>query len=319
MGSYVLKRLLVALPSLLGISVVLFTVLALAPGDPFEELATNPNVPTEVRAMLRAKFGLDDPIWQRYFRWLAAMLQGDWGYSFISRVDVDSLIWQRIPVTLAVIGASQVLGLLIALPVGIYSAARPYSWFDRIASSLAFVGFSLPTFFTGLLLILLFSIKLDWLPFVYRTDIAATGWQWWWEHIKQAIMPVMVLGLFQGASWMRYVRSAMLDVIRLDYVTTARSKGLSERVVVLKHVVRNAMIPVVTLVALQMPAVFGGAIVTEQIFRIPGIGSLLIDAILRNDTPVIMAVTFVFACLVIVFNLIADMLYGWLDPRISYT
>ncbi len=318
MLSYILRRLLIALPSVLGISVVLFTVLALAPGDPFEELATNPNVPAEVKAMLRVKFGLDDPIWQRYFRWLAAMLQGDWGFSFISRVNVDTLILQRMPVTLAVIGASQVLALLIALPVGIYSAAKPYSWFDRIASTLAFVGFSLPTFFTGLLLILLFSITLDWLPFVYRADISATGWQWWWEHIKQSIMPVTVLGLFQGASWTRYVRSAMLDVIRLDYVTTARSKGLSERVVVLKHVVRNALIPVVTLVALQMPAVFGGAIVTEQIFRIPGIGSLLIDAILRNDTPVIMAVTFVFACLVIFFNLIADLLYGWLDPRISY-
>jgi peptide/nickel transport system permease protein len=246
------------------------------------------------------------------------MFRGDWGFSFISRVNVDSLILQRVPVTLAVIGASQVLALMIALPVGIYSAMRPYSWFDRVASALAFVGFSLPTIFTGLLLILLFSIKLDWLPFVYRADIAATGWQWWWEHLRQAIMPVMVLGLFQGASWTRYVRSAMLDVIRLDHVTTARSKGLSDWDIVMKHVVRNALIPVVTLVALQMPAIFGGAIVTEQIFRIPGIGSLLIDAILRNDTPVIMGVTFVFSCLVILFNLIADLLYGWLDPRISY-
>ena len=246
------------------------------------------------------------------------MVQGDWGFSFISRVDVDKLILQRVPVTLAVIGASQILALLIALPVGIYSAAKPYSWFDRIASTLAFIGFSLPTFFTGLLLIYLFSITLGWLPFVYSSDISATGWQWWWEQLRQSIMPVLVLGLFQAASWTRYVRSAMLDVIRLDYVTTARSKGLKERVVVMKHVVRNALIPVVTLVAMQMPAVFGGAIVTEQIFRIPGIGSLLIDAILRNDTPVIMAVTFVFACLVILFNLIADLLYGWLDPRISY-
>jgi peptide/nickel transport system permease protein len=318
LGPYILRRLLIAVPSLLGISVVLFTVLALAPGDPFEELATNPNVPAEVRIMLRAKFGLDDPVWQRYFRWLAAMVQGDWGFSFISRVDVDTLILQRVPVTLAVIGLSQLLALAIALPVGIISATRPYSVFDQIANTLAFIGFSLPTFFTGLLLILLFSIKLDWLPFVFRADISATGWQWWWENLKQAIMPVMVLGLFQGASWTRYVRSAVLDVIRLDHVTTARSKGLPERTVIMKHVVRNALIPVVTLVALQMPAVFGGAIVTEQIFRIPGIGSLLIDAILRNDTPVIMAVTFVFACLVIFFNLIADLLYGWLDPRISY-
>jgi peptide/nickel transport system permease protein len=318
MGPYLLRRLLIALPSLLGISVVLFTVLALAPGDPFSELALNPNVPAEVKLALRAKFGLDDPVWQRYFHWLWAMLHGDWGFSFISRVDVDTLILQRVPTTLAVIGASQLLALCIALPVGIYSAVRPYSWFDRIASALAFVGFSLPTFFTGILLILIFSIKLDWLPFVYRADLTSTGWAWWGEQLKQSIMPVAVLGLFQGASWTRYVRSSMLDVVRLDHVTTARSKGLSERVVVMKHIVRNALIPVVTLVALTMPQVFGGAIVTEQIFRVPGIGSLLIDAILRNDTPVIMAVTFVFSCLVIFFNLVADLLYGWLDPRISF-
>ncbi len=318
MGSYILRRLLLTLPSILGISVVLFTVLALAPGDPFEELATNPNVPSEVRQMLRAKFGLDDPVWQRYFRWLFAMMQGDWGYSFLSRVDVDTLIMQRVPVTLVVIGASQLVALAIALPVGIFAATRPYSVFDQIANTLAFIGFSLPTFFTGILFIMLFSITLGWLPFVYRADIAATGWAWWWEHIRQSIMPVMVLGLFQGASWTRYVRSAVLDVIHLDYVTTARSKGLSERVVVLKHAVRNALIPVVTLVALQMPAVFGGAIVTEQIFRVPGIGSLLIDAIQRNDTPVIMAVTFVLSILVIMFNLMADIIYGWLDPRITY-
>jgi peptide/nickel transport system permease protein len=318
LGQYILRRLLLAIPSLLGISVVLFTVLALAPGDPFEELASNPAIPTEVRMALRAKFGLDDPVWQRYFNWFGAMIQGDWGYSFVSRIDVDTLILQRVPVTVAVIGASQVVALLVALPVGIISAVRPYSWFDRIASTIAFIGFSLPTFFTGLLFILLFSITLDWLPFVYRADIAATGWEWWWLQIKQSLMPVMVLGLFQGATWTRYVRSAVLDVVRLDYVTTARSKGLAERVVIVKHVVRNALIPVVTLVALQMPAVFGGAIVTEQIFRVPGIGSLLIDAILRNDTPVIMGVTFVFSILVIVFNLTADLLYGWLDPRISY-
>jgi peptide/nickel transport system permease protein len=317
-GNYILRRLLIAVPSLLGISIILFTVLALAPGDPFEEMATNPNVPPEVRMALRAQFGLDDPVWQRYTHWLASMLKGDWGFSFVSRIDVDTLILQRVPVTVAVIGSALILALLVALPVGILAAVKPYSWFDRIASTLAFIGFSLPTFFTGIVFILFFSIYLGWLPFVYRSDIAATGWMWWWQHFKQSIMPITVLGLFQAASMMRYVRSAVLDVIRLDYVTTARSKGLSERTVITKHVVRNALIPVVTLVALQMPAVFGGAIVTEQIFRIPGIGSLLIDAILRNDTPVIMAVTFVLAILVILFNLLADILYGWLDPRIAY-
>jgi peptide/nickel transport system permease protein len=317
MGQYVLRRLLIAIPSLLGISLVLYTVLALAPGDPFGELTTNPNVPPEVAAALRASFGLDDPIYLRYLHWLVAMAHGDWGFSFVSRMNVDSLILQRLPTTLYVIGSAQLLALSIAIPVGVYAATKPYSVFDQIANTLAFIGFSLPTFFTGLLFILVFSVKLDWLPFVYTTDIKGSGIHWVLEQIRQAIMPVMVLGLFQAASMTRFVRSAMLDVIRLDYVTTARAKGLGQTKVIVKHVMRNAMIPVVTLIALQMPAVFGGAIVTEQIFRIPGIGSLLISSILSNDTPVVMAVTFVFACLVVLFNLIADVLYGWLDPRIS--
>ena len=315
---YVIRRLLIVVPSMLGISLLLFTVLALAPGDPFGELASNPAVPPEVRAALRAKFGLDDPVWSRYLHWLAAMLQGDWGFSFVSRMNVDTLILQRLPTTLIVIGSAQLLAIVVAIPVGVLAATRPYSVFDQIASTFAFIGFSLPTFFTGLLLILVFSIQLDWLPFVYRADINATGWQFYWEHIKQSIMPVTVLGLFQGASLVRYVRSAVLDVIRLDYVTTARSKGIGERKVIIKHVVRTALIPVVTLVALQMPIVFGGAIVTEQIFRVPGIGSLLIASILANDTPVVMGVTFVFACLVVLFNLMADFVYAWLDPRIAF-
>lgn len=317
MSQYVLRRLIIAIPSLLGISLVLFVVLALAPGDPFSELATNPNVPPEVALALRAKFGLDDPIYLRYLHWLNAMLHGDWGFSFVSRMNVDTLILQRLPATLYVIGSAQILALLIAIPVGVYAATKPYSLFDQIANTLAFVGFSLPTFFTGILFILIFSVTLDWLPFVYTTDIKATGIRYVLEMIRQAIMPVAVLGVFQAASMTRFVRSAMLDVIRLDYVTTARAKGLGQAKVIVKHVMRNAMIPVVTLIALQMPAVFGGAIVTEQIFRIPGIGSLLISSILSNDTPVVMAVTFVFACLVVLFNLIADVLYGWLDPRIS--
>lgn len=315
---YLIRRLLIAIPSLLGISAVLFTVLALAPGDPFSEIAANPAIPPEVAAALRAKFGLDDPVWTRYLHWLLAMLRGDWGFSFASRIDVDKLILQRLPTTLIVIGAAQLLAILVAVPVGVLAATKPYSLLDQVANTLAFIGFSLPTFFTGLLLILVFSVRLEWLPIVYRTDLQATGWLWLWEEIKQSIMPVAVLGLFQGASLVRYVRSAVLDVIRLDYVTTARSKGIGERSVIIKHVVRTALIPVVTLVALQMPIVFGGAIVTEQIFRVPGIGSLLISAMLANDTPVVMAVTFVFACLVVFFNLIADVLYGWLDPRIAF-
>ena len=315
---YVIRRILLMIPSIFGISVVLFSVLALAPGDPFAELAANPAIPPEVAASLRTKFGLDDPVWMRYGHWLLAMLQGDWGFSFASRINVETLILQRLPTTLIVIGAAQTLAILVALPVGVLAGTRPYSIFDQVANTLAFVGFSLPTFFTGLLLILLFSVKLEWLPMVYRADLNTTGWQWVWEQIRQSIMPVVVLGLFQGASLVRYVRSAVLDVVRLDYVTTARSKGIGERAVTLRHIVRTALIPVVTLIALQLPIVFGGALVTEQIFRVPGIGSLLISAMLANDTPVVMAVTFVLSCLVVLFNFFADILYGWLDPRISY-
>jgi peptide/nickel transport system permease protein len=315
---YLIRRLLIMVPVLAGISLVLFTILALAPGDPFEELAANPNVPREVAQALRHQYGLDDPVALRYMRWFSAMLKGDWGFSFVSRVDVSTLIWQRLPTSLFVLGTAQVLAILIALPIGTLSAIRPYSFFDQVATTLAFVGFSLPTFFTGLVFILVFSIWLDWLPFIYRADIAATGWRWWWEYARQAAMPVAVLGLFQGATLTRFVRSAVIDVIRLDYVNTARAKGLSEGVTVVKHVIRNALIPVVTLLALQLPGIFTGAVITEQIFRIPGIGSLLISSILANDTPVIMAITFVFSCLVVIFNLIADLLYGWLDPRIAF-
>src|SRR5436853_3402348 len=318
MSKYVLRRILILIPVLAGISVVLFAILAMAPGDPFEELATNPNVPPEVRMNLRAKFGLDDPLPIRYVRLVTSVVRGAWGFSFVSRVAVDTLILQRLPATLVVLGSALLLAILIAVPIGTYSALRPYSIFDQVATTFAFIGFSLPTFFTGLLFILLFSSYLDWLPFIYRADISATGWRWYWEHIRQAIMPVAVLGLFQAAAMTRFMRAAVLDVIRLDYVNTARAKGLPEKTTLVKHVVRNALIPVVTLVALQIPNVFGGAIVTEQIFRVPGIGSLLISSILANDTPVVMAVTFVLACLVILFNLMADIIYGWLEPRIDY-
>jgi peptide/nickel transport system permease protein len=310
--------LLIVVPSLAGISLVLFTLLALAPGDPFGELATNPNVPREVAQQLREKFGLDDPLPVRYVRWLTSMVRGDWGFSFVSRVNVDTLILQRLPTTLFVLGSAQLLGLLIALPVGTLSALRPYSFFDQVATTIAFLGFSLPTFFTGLLFILLFSIHLDWLPMIYRADLNVTGFRWYWETFRQAIMPISVLGLFQAATLTRFTRSAVLDVIRLDYVNTARAKGLAESVTIVKHVIRNALIPVVTLIALQIPQIFTGALVTEQIFRVPGIGSLLISSILANDTPVIMSITFVFSCLVVLFNLFADLLYSWLDPRISY-
>lgn len=319
MHKYLLRRVLITIPTLIGISLVLFTVLAMAPGDPFEELALNPNIPAEVRLNLRHQFGLDDPIPVRYVRWFTSMLRGDWGYSFVSRVDVDRLILQRLPTTLFVLGTAYGLALLIALPVGVISAVRPYSLFDQIATTLAFVGHSLPTFFTGLLFILLFSLYLDWLPFIYSTTIEASGIRWVVDHLRQAAMPIAVLGLFEAASLTRFVRASMLDVIHQDFVTTARAKGLTERRTVLWHVLRNALIPVITIVALQLPGIFTGAVITEQIFRVPGIGSLLIAAIQSTDTPVVMAITFVYAMLVVVFNLVADIIYGFLDPRITYS
>jgi peptide/nickel transport system permease protein len=307
------------IPVLLGISIILFCILALAPGDPFGDLAANENIPPEILFKLRQQFGMDDPIYLRYVRWFAAMIQGNWGYSFVSRVPVVDLIMQRLPVTLFVLGAAYVVALLVALPVGILSAVKPYSIFDQLATTFAFIGYSLPTFFTGLLFILLFSIYLDWLPFIYNSTIEAKGLDWALEHLRQAAMPIAVLGLFQAALLTRFVRASMLEVIDQDFVTTARAKGVHERLVILKHALRNALIPVATVIAYDIPSIFTGALITEQIFRVPGIGSLLIGSIESNDTPVAMAIVFVNAALVIIFNLLVDVIYGFLDPRISYS
>ena len=314
MTRYIAQRLLIAIPTLIIISMVVFGILALAPGDPLSQLATNPDVPAEVRLQIRHQYGLDQPTPVRYVKWATSFARGDWGYSFASRTDVSKLILHRLPTDLWVVGTAYLIALLIALPVGVLAAVKQYSVFDQIATTLAFMGFSLPTFFTGVLLILIFSIGLHWLPFIYNTTATTPS-----EIIKQAIMPVAVLALFNAASLTRFTRASVLDNVRQDYVRTARAKGVSERHVVLRHVLRNSLIPVVTLVALSLPAVFTGAVVTEQIFRVPGIGSLLITSILNSDTPVVMAITFVYAILVVAFNLLADVLYGVLDPRIKYT
>jgi peptide/nickel transport system permease protein len=318
-STFILRRLLISIPTVVGISLVIFTIISIAPGDPFAELANNPNVPAEVRQNLRDQYGMDDPLFVRYVRWFTQFIRGNWAFSFVSRVDVRDLIWQRLPTTLLIMGSAYMVALLIAVPVGILSAVRQYSWLDSVASTLAMLGISLPTFCTGLLFILIFSINLGWLPMIYRTDINAGGLEYLGLRLKYMLMPVMVIGLAEGAVLTRFVRSSMLDVIRLDYITTARAKGLTERRVMLRHALRNALIPVVTIIALQLPGIFTGAIVTEQIFRVPGMGSLLISSILQKDTPVVMAILFVASALVVLFNLIADLLYGWLDPRIKYS
>lgn len=318
MGKYLVRRILIAIPTLLLISFVVFAILALAPNDPLAQFALNPAIPESVRENIRRTLGLDQPWPVRYVKWLTAALQGNLGQSFTAKIPVMDLIWQRLPNTLAVLGVAYVISVLLAIPIGVLSAVKRYSAFDHAATSIAFIGFSVPTFFTGILLILIFSVKLHWLPFIYDSTLKITDLDTLGRQLRQSIMPIMVLALFNTATLMRFVRSEMLDNLPLDYVRTARSKGLRERLVILRHVLRNSLIPVVTIVALGVPTVFGGALITEQIFRVPGIGSLLIASIEQSDIPVVMGTTFIFAVLVVVFNLIADVLYGLLDPRIRY-
>jgi peptide/nickel transport system permease protein len=309
---------LLAIPTLLLISLVLFAILSLAPGDPLSQFAANPAVPPEVRENIRRSLGLDQPWPVRYVKWLIAVSHGDWGFSFGSRIPVWDLIKLRIPSTLAVVGVAYLVALVIAIPIGILSAVKQYSIFDHIATTFAFMGFSVPTFFTGLLLIILLSVKLQWLPFIYDSTLQVRDFASLGAQVKQSIMPIAVLGLFQTAILVRYTRASMLENLPQDYVRTARAKGLASFSVINRHVVRNSLIPVVTLIALSAPTVFSGALVTEQIFRVPGIGSLLITSIQNNDIPVIMAITFTFSILVVIFNLVADLTYGVLDPRIRY-
>jgi peptide/nickel transport system permease protein len=316
---YILRRLLIAIPTLIVISFVVFAILALAPTDPLAQFGADPRVPPEVRERIRESMGLNDPWPVRYVKWISSVATLDFGYSFMSRGPVMDLIGQRLPNTLAVVGVAYVIGVILAIPIGLVSAVKRYSVFDHLSTTFAFVGFSVPTFFTGLLLIIIFSVKLHWLPFIYDstlkiTDLASLG-----DQIKQSIMPITVLALFNTATIARYTRAEMLEHLPLDYVRTARAKGIKERFVVLRHVLRNSLIPVITLVALGIPAVFGGAIVTEQIFRVPGIGELLVRSIGQGDTPVVAGILLIFAFLVVMFNLVADVLYAVLDPRIRYS
>lgn len=319
MGTYIIRRLLTAIPTLIAISIIIFTILKLAPGDPLSQFAANPSVPIEVRQNIRKQLGLDDPLPVQYSKWATSWVKGDWGFSFASRIGVRQLVVDRIGTTLLVLGTAELVAVLIAIPIGILSAVKQYSIFDQVATTIAFFGFSIPTFFSGLLFILLFSIKLHWLPFIYETNTAHGGLLGVWERLKYMAMPVMVLGLFQSARLMRYTRASMLENIRLDYVRTARAKGLKEFTVIISHILRNALIPVVTILALDLPGIFAGAVVTEQIFRVPGMGSLLISSIQSSDTPVVMALTFIYSILVVLFNLLADVVYGLIDPRIKYS
>lgn len=338
MGRYAIRRTLFAIPTLIAISLILFTILDLAPGDPTGQLPLT--VPADVREAIRESLGLNDPFLIKWLSWMKLMFVNEPLHltgelfnvcigdcegrariiSWSSRGPAMDTIIERLPQTLWVLGLATIFGIIIAIPVGVISAYKQYSWFDNGGTFLTMLGYSLPTFFTGLLAIVIFSVWLDWFPSFYKTThtVDFTDWSSVWFQIKQMIMPVTVLSLFNAAALTRFTRSAMLDNLNEDYVRTARAKGLSESKVVIRHAMRNSMIPVVTLIALQIPGIFAGAIITEQIFRINGLGQLLIAAIGQADVPMVQTLTFIFAVLIVIFNLFADLMYGILDPRIRY-
>ncbi len=336
MLNYTLRRLMFAIPTLLVISFIIFALLDLAPNDPTGNLPLT--IPPDVREKIRENLGLGQPFHIRYLKWLQQFFVNEplnvieqiFGFelagsedrlrvrSWATRSPVVDLIVERMPQTLWVVGMSYVVGILIALPIGIISAYKQYSIFDQIGSFVSMVGFSVPTFFTGVVLIVIFSVQLQWLPSIYDTTHEVTDLSSFWVQIKQMIMPVMVLAFFNAAQLSRFVRASMLDNLNMDYVRTARAKGMSETIVLLIHVLRNSMIPVITVIALGIPQIFSGAIITEQIFRVNGLGQLLIIGIQGADIPLVQTLTFIFAVLIILFNLVADVLYGILDPRIRY-
>ncbi|MCP3991346.1 MAG: ABC transporter permease [Actinomycetia bacterium] len=338
MGSYIIRRTLFAIPTLIAISLIIFLILNLAPGDPTAQLPLT--IPDEIKDQIRESLGLNDPFFQKWMNWnrlmfineplnaldsVTGICVGDCEnrariISWSSRAPAMDVIYQRLPQTLWVLGLAFLLGTLMAIPVGVYSAYKQYSAFDNFGTLITMIGFSVPTFFTGLLAIMIFSVWLGWLPSFYRTthDVDFTSWSSIWFQIKQMLMPVGVLTMFNAANLSRFTRAAALDNLHEEYVRTARAKGVSEGKVVSVHVMRNSMIPVVTLIALSIPGIFSGAIITEQIFRINGLGALLITAIGQNDIPMVQTLTFIFAVLIVAFNLLADVLYGLLDPRIRY-
>ncbi|MEO1492364.1 MAG: ABC transporter permease [Pseudomonadota bacterium] len=333
---YTIRRLLFMIPTLLVISFIIFAILDFAPGDPTAQLPLT--IPAEVREQIREALGLGEPLYVRYGLWLQQFFWNEplnlieqWTgatigdsenrvriISWSTRSPVVDLIVERMPQTLWVVGTAYLVAILIAIPIGVISAYKQYSWFDNTGTFVSMIGFSIPPFFSGLVLIVIFSVSLGWFPSIYDTTHRVTGWDSFVVQVNQMFLPVMVLALQITAQLSRFMRSSMLDNLNLDYVRTARAKGVKERTVVLLHVLRNSMIPVVTVIALGVPQIFGGAIITEQIFKVNGLGALLIGGIEAADIPLVQTLTFIFAVLIVLFNLIADILYGILDPRIRY-
>lgn len=334
MLSFTLRRLTLAVPTLLIISLLVFLLLDAAPGDPMSQVPLT--IPPEVRAQMREALGLGAPAYVQFGLWLKQMfwiepqvlIDQIFGTSLAAdklrvlswqtRAPVMDMVAERLPQTLWVVGSAYLIGISIGLPVGILSAYRQYSALDRTGTFVTLVVYSVPPFVTGPLLIGVFAVHLGWVPSVYDTTHRVTDWQSFSVQLRQMILPIAVLALPTAAQLSRYMRASMLDTLPLDYIRTARAKGMPEHIVVLRHALRNSMIPVVTVIALGAPAMFGGAIITEQIFAINGIGAQLIGALQVGDLPTVQTLTFLFAGLIVLANLIADVLYGWLDPRIRY-
>lgn len=316
MTSYLRRRLIQLVPLLLGVSMVIFGIIQAAPGGPEGALlSAGKFVDPAVVEAYRRRLGVDQPVYRQYGNWLGAALRGDLGQSFSTSRPVARMIAERLPATLELMGASFILAAFVAIPLGLVSALRKNSWLDLLGTGGAFFGIAMPVFWFGLILQLVFSVKLGWLPVAGTGTIGAGSAV---DHLKHLVLPSLVLSTRYVAGWSRYFRSSLLNAVDADYVRTARAKGLTERAVTTVHAVRNAVIPVLSIMALNVADLFSGAVITETVFAWPGIGRLFVQGMFARDYPLLMGILLMGALTVILFNLVADLLYGVLDPRIRY-
>jgi len=323
MQTYAIRRILQTVPILLIISILLFFLVRSAPGGPLSAARRNPNVSIEQIENLKKQLGLDKPLPVQYINWLGNMLKGDMGNSIKFRRPVSDMIVERIPNTLFLVGISFLVTLLIAIPIGIISARKPYSIFDYVMTTITFIGQSIPVYWLGLALILIFYVMLK-NPFTGAPFFPSGGMNTLgkedniFDTLWHLVLPVIALSSSWIAWYSRFLRSSMLDVLHEDYIRTARAKGASERVVYYKHALRNAILPLVTLIALDLPSLFAGALFVETIFSWPGMGRLFWDAARGRDYPILLGVVMITAVLIIFFNILADLAYGWLNPQVKY-
>jgi peptide/nickel transport system permease protein len=305
------------IPLLFGISLVLFGVIQAAPGGPEGALLQSGRFidPAVIEAQ-RQRLGVDQPIPVQYVRWLAGAVQGELGLSYSTTRPVSDMILERLPATVELMGASFLLAAVLAFALGILSAIRQYSWWDHLGTGISFVGIAMPVFWLALILQLVFAVRLGWLPVSQRTQtVGASSLA---DHLAHLVLPAFVLSFRYVAGWSRYLRSSLLSALRADYVRTARAKGLTETTVIGVHALRNALIPVVSIMALNLAGLFSGAVITETVFSWPGIGLLFVNAMYARDYPLLMGILLLGSVMVVVFNLVADIVYGILDPRIRY-